>query len=58
MKKLAGIAFVIGFVLILGEAGTDDLMVLTHQEHIINVWKLIFGVLLCIPLPMVYTHGS
>ena len=58
IKTIAAIAFMIGFVLILSEAGADDLMTELHQEHAVNTLKMLFGLLLCLPLPLVMNHGS
>lgn len=53
IKVLTGILFVIGLFLILGEAGRSDMLMELHQEYHMNYLKIIFGILMMLPLPHV-----
>lgn len=52
LKIFTAIIFIIGMMLIITEAGMDDLMVMElHQDHDLNFIKLCFGILMMLPLP-------
>lgn len=54
MKKIAMIAFALGLFLVICAVGSDDFYVMElHQAHAFD-WKLcIFGIMLCLPMPII-----
>lgn len=54
IKKISCVLFVVGIILIFGAVGTDDFYVIEmHQEHAIEIWQILLGIALCVPLPII-----
>lgn len=53
LKTAAGIAFAIGFILILGAAGASDMANELQQVHTTNWIQIIGGLILMMPLPII-----
>lgn len=61
MKKygMAIILAVIGMIMVIGAIGTDDYFIkVLKQEHTLQVGRIIIGLILCAPLPIMgYLDG-
>ena len=53
IKTISAIAFALGVILIIGAAGTNDMMNELQQPHSVNWLQVIGGLLLMLPLPIV-----
>lgn len=53
IKTLAGIAFAIGFILILGAAGASDMAMEMQQAHQVNWLQIIGGMVLMMPFAII-----
>lgn len=53
IKIAAGIAFALGFILILGAAGASDMAMEMQQAHNINWLQILGGLILMLPLPII-----
>lgn len=53
IKTAAGIAFALGFILVLGAAGASDMAMEMQQAHNINWLQILGGILLMLPLPII-----
>lgn len=55
LKAMSTIAFFIGFMMIAGAIGADDLAVAMHQAHTLDLRSMIIGMIMC--ASFVYVHG-
>ncbi len=55
LKIISTIAFFIGFMMIAGAIGADDVAVAMHQAHQLDLRSIVIGMLACVPF--VFVHG-
>ena len=54
LRTLAAILFFIGFMMIAGAIGADDLAVELHQAHTLDITSILVGMICCVPIVVVY----
>lgn len=54
VKTLSAILFFIGFMMVAGAIGADDLAIQMHQVHTLDITSIVIGMICCVPLVLFY----
>ncbi len=53
-RVLAVISFFVGFMMIAGAIGADDAAVEMHLAHTLDLFSIVLGLILCVPMIVVH----